>query len=134
MVPHIVEYKRPGSYELVVATPSRHFLSEEFHDFSLVEDYDPFEPADEDVRAHGIWEAQRRTQTNALNNAAEATRRTNGWGYGPADWAFLKWLPLAETCSHQCKEFFTFTFSSIINKIAFTTNLPCLTTIFEERV
>ena len=85
MVPHILEYKRPGSYELDVATPSLHFLSEKFHDFSLVEDYDPFEPADKDVRAHGIWEAKRRTQTNTLNNVAEATR--NEWGYGPVDWA-----------------------------------------------
>jgi hypothetical protein len=83
MVPHIVEHKHPGSYELVVATPCLDLLSEKFHDFKLVVDYDPFEPAEEDIHIHGIWEAKRKARINTLNNAAEATR--NGWGYGPAE-------------------------------------------------
>lgn len=44
MVPHIVQHKRAGSYELVVATPCLDFLSEKFRNFQLVVGYDPFEP------------------------------------------------------------------------------------------
>ena len=83
MIPHIVEHKDPGSYELVVATPCVDLLSEKFHNFKIVVDYDPLEPAEDDIRIHGIWEAKRRARINTLNNAAEATR--NGWGYGPAE-------------------------------------------------
>lgn len=82
MVPHIVEHEDPGSYELVVATPCVDLLSERFHDFKIVVDYDPLEPAEDGIRIHGIWEAKRRARINTLN-AAEATR--NGWGYGPAE-------------------------------------------------
>ena len=78
MVPHITEHKRPGSYELVVATPCLDLLSEKSHEFKLAADYDPFEPAEEDICIHGIWEAKKRARINTLNNAAEATR--NGWG------------------------------------------------------
>ena len=83
MVPHIVEHKHAGSYELVVATPCLDLLSEKFQDFKSVVDYDPFEPAEEDIRIHGIWEAKKRARINTLNNAAEVTR--NGWGHGPAE-------------------------------------------------
>ncbi len=82
-VPHIVEHKHPGSYELVVATSCLDVLSEKFQDFKIVVDYDPFEPADEDIRIHGIWEAKKRARINTLDNAAEAT--CNGWGHGPAE-------------------------------------------------
>jgi hypothetical protein len=77
MVPHIVEHKHAGSYELVVATTCLDVLSEKFQDFRMVVDYDSFEPADE------IWEANKRARINTLDNAAEATR--NGWGHGPAE-------------------------------------------------
>jgi len=83
MVPHIVEHKHAGSYELVVATLCLDVLSEKFQNFKIVVDYDPFEPADEDIRNHGIWEANKRARINILDNAAEATR--NGWGHGPAE-------------------------------------------------
>ncbi|KAI4260734.1 MAG: hypothetical protein LQ352_000126 [Teloschistes flavicans] len=82
-VPHIVEHKHAGSYELVVATPCLDLLSEKFQDFKLVVDYDPFEPAEEDIRIHGIRQAKRKARINTLNNAAEVTR--NGWGHGPAE-------------------------------------------------
>jgi hypothetical protein len=82
-VPHIVEHKHAGSYELVVVTPCLDLLSEKFQDFKLVVDYDPFEPAEWDIRIHGIWEAKKRARINTLNNAAEVTR--NGWGHGPAE-------------------------------------------------
>ncbi len=65
MVPYIVEHKHAGSYEPVVATLCLDVLSE---------------PADEDIRIHGIWEANKKARINTLDNAAEATR--NGWGHG----------------------------------------------------
>lgn len=83
MVPHITEHKHPGSYELVVATPCLDLLSEKSHEFKLAIDYDPFEPAEEDICIHGIWEVKKRARINTPNNAAEATR--NGWGYRPAE-------------------------------------------------
>ena len=83
MVPHIVEHKLAGSYELVVATPCLDVLSEKFQNFTTVVNYDPFAPADEDIRIHGIWEAKERARINTLDNAAEATRK--GWGHGPAE-------------------------------------------------
>ena len=83
MVPYIAEHKHPGSYELVVATPCLDLLSEKSHEFKLAVDYDPFEPAEEDICIHGTWEAKERARINTLNNAAEAIR--NGWGYGPAE-------------------------------------------------
>lgn len=81
-VPHIVEHKHPGSYELVVATPSLALLSQTFRDFRLVVNHDPFKPVAEDIRTHGIRDAKRRARINTLSNAADAIR--NGWGYGPA--------------------------------------------------
>lgn len=85
MVPHIVEHKHSGSYELVVATPYLDLLLERVqgHGFKLVVNHDPFKPAEEDVRIHGMWEAKRRARVNTLSNAADAIR--NGWGYGPAE-------------------------------------------------
>jgi len=83
MVPHIVEHKHAGSYELVVATSCLGLLSEKFQEFKTVVDYDPFEPAEEHIRIHGIWEARKRARINTLTNAAEVTR--NGWGHGPAE-------------------------------------------------
>lgn len=53
-IPHIVEHKSPGSYELVIATSCLDLLSETSHDFRLVVDYDSFEPAVKDIRIHGI--------------------------------------------------------------------------------
>ncbi len=83
IVSHIVEHKHAGSYELVIATPCLDLLSGNFQDFKIVVDYDPFEPAEEDIRIHGIWEAKKRARFNTLDNAAEVTR--NGWGRGPAE-------------------------------------------------
>lgn len=54
MIPHIMEHKHAGSYKLVVATSYLDVLSEKFQNLKLVVDYDPFEPADEDIRNHGI--------------------------------------------------------------------------------
>jgi hypothetical protein len=82
-VPHIVEHKHAGSYELVVATPCLDLLSENFQDFKLVVDYDPLKPAEEDICIHGIWEAKKRARIITLNNAAEVIRK--GWGHGPAE-------------------------------------------------
>ncbi|KAL8788260.1 MAG: hypothetical protein Q9213_001780 [Squamulea squamosa] len=82
-VPYLAEHKHAGSYELVVATPCLELLSEKFQDFKIVVDYDPLEPAEEDIRIHGIWEAKKRARINTLNNAAEVTR--NGRGHGPAE-------------------------------------------------
>jgi len=78
-----VEYKYAGSYELVVATLCLDLLLENFQDFKLVVDYDPFEPVEEDIRIHGIWEAKKRTRINILDNATEVTR--NGWGHRLAE-------------------------------------------------
>jgi len=60
MVPHISKHKHPGSYGLVVATPYLNMLPNKVHNFKLVNDYDPFEPAQEDICIHGIWEAKKR--------------------------------------------------------------------------
>lgn len=78
-----MEHKDRGSYELVVATSYLHLLSEKFHDFQLVVDYNPFEPAEDDIRIHGICEAKYRARANSLNNAVNAIR--NGWGCEPAE-------------------------------------------------
>ena len=83
MIPHIVEHKHAESYELVVGTSCLDALSEKFQDFKIVVDYDSFESADEDIRNHGIWKANKRAWINTLDNAAEATRY--GWGHGPAE-------------------------------------------------
>ena len=83
MIPYIVEHENAGPFEVIVATPRLDWLSEKFHDFKLVADYDPFEPVEEDIRTYGIREAKKRVRINTLNNAAEAIR--NGWGYGPAE-------------------------------------------------
>ncbi len=78
-----MEHKHAGSYELVVATPCLDLLCQKFQDFKIVVDYDPFEPAEGDIRIHGICEAKKRARINTLNNAAEVTRK--GWGHGPAE-------------------------------------------------
>lgn len=83
MVPYIVEHKDSGSYSLVVVTRCLDLLLGRFPAFKLNVDYDPFEPAQNDIRIHGIWEAKKRVQINTLIIAAEATR--DSWGYGPAD-------------------------------------------------
>ena len=83
MVPNIVELKDHGSYELVAATSCLDLLSEKFHDFKLVADYDPFEPTEDGIRIHGICEAKKRARVNSLNNAVKAIR--NGWGRGPVE-------------------------------------------------
>ena len=80
-VPYVVENQK--FFELAVATPCLDLLSEVFHDFKLVVDYDPFEPAEEAIRVQGIWEAKKRARISALDNAVEAIRK--GWGYGPAE-------------------------------------------------
>jgi len=49
----------------------------------MVVDYDSFELVDEDIRNHGIWEANKRARINTLDNAVEATR--NGWGHKLAE-------------------------------------------------
>lgn len=82
-VPYIVKNENQRSYELVVAMPCLDLLSKIPRDFRLVVNYDPFEPAVEDIRIHGIWEAKNRARISTLNNAAEAIR--NGWGYGPGE-------------------------------------------------
>ncbi|KAL8903399.1 MAG: hypothetical protein Q9207_003945 [Kuettlingeria erythrocarpa] len=79
----MVQLKGTGSYRLVVATPCLEALSSSFRDFELVLNHDPFEPAEEDIRVHGIWEAKRRARTDTLTTAADAIR--NGWGAGPAE-------------------------------------------------
>ena len=83
IVPFIVEHKGPG-YKLIVATQYLGLLSERFRDFKVVVIHDPFEPAEEDIRIHGIWEAKERARTIILNAAAELIR--NGWGDGSAEW------------------------------------------------
>ena len=83
IVPYIAQHDRPGSYELVVTTSCLDLLSEKSNYFTLVDNYDPLEPAEEDIYIHGTWEAKKRARVHTLNNAAEATR--NGWGYGPAE-------------------------------------------------
>ena len=83
MVPYIVKNENQRSYELVVAIPCLDLLSKVPPNFKLGVNYDPFEPAVEDIRIHGIWEAKNRARVSTLNNAAEAIR--NGWGYGPGE-------------------------------------------------
>ena len=80
-VPHVVEHKHAGFYELV-ATTSLDLFSEKIQDFKSVVDYDPSKPDEEDIHIHGIREAKKGARINTFNNAAEAT--CNGWGYGPA--------------------------------------------------
>ncbi len=55
----------------------------EIQNFKSVVDYDQSDPAEEDIRIHGIWEVKKRAQINTFNNAAEAS--CNGWGYEPAE-------------------------------------------------
>ena len=81
-VPHMANHTHPGSYELVVPTNCLDLLSKISLAFKIEVDYDPFEPAEEDLHAFGTSEAKKKAQINTLNNAAEAI--CNGWGHGPA--------------------------------------------------
>ena len=83
MVPNIVEKDPRSSYDLVVATSRLSLLSEKLHDFEVVMNYNPFKPAEADVRIHGRYEADKIARVNSLNNAVEAIR--NGWGPGPVE-------------------------------------------------
>ena len=83
MIPYIVKHENAGPFEVTVATPCLDWLLEEFHDFKLVVDYDPFEPAEKDLLTYGIRKAKKRVRINTHNNAAEAIR--DEWGYGPAE-------------------------------------------------
>lgn len=80
MVPSIVEHEAPGSYELVVAEPCLGLLSSNLHGFKLAVGYDPFAPAEDDIRIHGIVEAKKRARVRSLSNAAKAIRK--GWRPG----------------------------------------------------
>ncbi len=83
MVPNIVEHKEHGSNKLVAATSCLDLLSEKFHDFKLVVNYDPFEPTEDTILIHGICAAKKRVRVNSLNNAVKAIR--NGWRRGSAE-------------------------------------------------
>ena len=82
MVPNIA-HKDRASYELVVAASRLHLLSRSYPTFILIADYDPFKPAEADIRIHGLEEAKKKARVSSLNNAVEAIR--NGWGDGPAE-------------------------------------------------
>ncbi len=55
MVPCIIEYQRPGSYGLVIATLCLDLLSDKFPDFELIVDYTPSKPAEQDIRMLTNW-------------------------------------------------------------------------------
>ena len=82
VVQHMANQTHPGSYEFAVATNCLDLLSKMSHGFKIEVGYDPFEPAEEDIRIFGTSEAIKKAQINTLNNAAEAI--CNGWGHGPA--------------------------------------------------
>ena len=48
----------------------------------VINDCDPFQPAEVNIRIHRLDEAIQRAQVSSLNDAVEAIR--NGWGDGPA--------------------------------------------------
>ena len=52
VISHIAQHKRAEFYELVIATSYLDFLLKKFKDFHLIVDYDPFEPAEKDIRIH----------------------------------------------------------------------------------
>ncbi|KAL2042895.1 hypothetical protein N7G274_004655 [Stereocaulon virgatum] len=83
LVPNIVEHKDQGSYELVATTSCLHLLSRSYPTFKVIKDYDPFKPAEADIRIHVLEEAKKRARVSPLNDAVEAIR--NGWGDGPAE-------------------------------------------------
>ena len=83
LVPNIVEHKDQGSYELVANPSCLHLLSRSYPTFKVINDYDPFRPAEADIRIHGLEEAKKRARVSSLNNAVEAIR--SGWGDGPAE-------------------------------------------------
>ena len=81
MVPNIENHKHHGSFELVAVTRYLPRISKGLHEFQLEVDYNPSQPAEADVRIHGIIEAKRRAQVGFLSNAVKAIR--SGWGTGP---------------------------------------------------
>ncbi len=56
---NIVELKDHGCYELLAAILCLDLLLEEFPDFKLVVDYDPFESTKDEIRIHRICEAKK---------------------------------------------------------------------------
>ena len=79
LVPHIVEHEDSGSYGLVVATSSLNLLSEKFPHFEVNTNYNPFKPAEADIRIHGLYEAKKRAVSKALKEI------DNGWANGTAE-------------------------------------------------
>jgi len=79
IVLYIMEHKHPSSYRLVITIPCLDLLLDEFHDFKLVVDYDPFEPAEEDIRIHGIWEAKKRARINTQHRCGRGPQRMGTW-------------------------------------------------------
>ncbi len=59
IAPNVAELK-DHNYELVIAQSCVQLLSTRLQDFILATDYDPLTPARDDVRIHGVVEAQRR--------------------------------------------------------------------------
>lgn len=76
MTPNIVELM-DHKYELIIARSCVELLSSRLQGFILVNNYDPFAPAEDDVRIHGFVEAKRRARVKALPNAVEAI--CEGW-------------------------------------------------------
>lgn len=83
MVQYIMEHKDQEFYALFVGTRCLVLPLERFSAFKSTVDYDPFEPAQNNIRIHWIWEAKKRVQIKTLIIATEAT--CDGWGYEPAD-------------------------------------------------
>lgn len=83
MIPHIAQQKRAGFYEFVIATSYLDFFLKKFKNFHLVVNYDPFEPAEKDIRIYENWEVKRKARTSTLKNAVEAIR--NEWSQQPTE-------------------------------------------------
>ena len=84
MVPNVAEHKNRNGYELVAVQSYVELLSTRLQGFTLIADYDPFAPADDVERIHGIAEARKRARDNTFAIAKEAKRR--------------RWTPGSEEC------------------------------------
>ena len=84
MAPNITERKNREKYDIVAVQSCVKMLSTRLQGFTLIADYDPFAPADDVQRIHGIVEARKRARDNTFAIAKKAKRR--------------KWTPGSKEC------------------------------------
>ncbi len=80
MASNITEHKNREKYDLVAVQSCVEMLSTRLQGFTLIADYDPFAPADDVQRIHGIVEARKRARDNtfAIAKKAKCSKWTPG--------------------------------------------------------